>query len=97
MPGFIDGAPPHQSPGPNEKAQMQAHLEAGLHDRAFPAAAGDATSRCEITSRQGRSTAPRIIPSGQLRLEPAHAESARAEIRKMAAMGIKFHTARNRA
>ena len=33
---------------------------------------------------------PRIIPSGALRLNQHTPETARAEIRKMAAMGVKF-------
>jgi len=89
MPGFID-AHRHINTGPNEKAQMQAQLEAGyttILSGGGPAE-GNITLRDHIES--GQINGPRIIPSGQLRLANQTPESARAEIRKMAAMGIKF-------
>ena len=89
MPGFID-AHRHFNTGPNEKAQMQAQLEAGyttLLSGGGPAD-GNITLRDRIES--GQINGPRIIPSGQIRLNQHTAESARAEIRKMAAMGVKF-------
>ncbi len=49
---------------------------------------GNITLRDHIES--GQINGPRIIPSGQLRLNQHTPESARAEIRKMAAMGVKF-------
>ena len=89
MPGFID-AHRHINTGPNEKAQMQAQLEAGyttILSGGGPAD-GNITLREHIDS--GQINGPRIIPSGQLRLNQHTPESARAEIQKMAAMGIKF-------
>jgi imidazolonepropionase-like amidohydrolase len=89
MPGFID-AHRHINTGPNEKAQMQAQLEAGyttILSGGGPAD-GNITLRDHIDS--GQINGPRIIPSGQLRLNQHTPESARAEIRKMAATGIKF-------
>jgi imidazolonepropionase-like amidohydrolase len=89
MPGFID-AHRHFNTGPNEKAQMQAQLEAGyttLLSGGGPAD-GNLTLRDRIES--GQINGPRILPSGQLRLNQHTADSARAEIRKMAAMGVKF-------
>src|SRR5271167_2169253 len=89
MPGFID-AHRHINTGPDEKAQMQAQLEAGyttILSGGGPAE-GNITLRNHIES--GRINGPRIIPSGGLRLNNNAPESARAEIRKMAAMGIKF-------
>ena len=89
MPGFID-AHRHINTGPNEKAQMQAQLEAGyttILSGGGPAD-GNITLRDHIES--GQINGPRIIPSGQLRLNQHTPESARAEIRKMAAMGVKF-------
>ena len=89
MPGFID-AHRHFNTGPNEKAQMQAQLEAGyttLLSGGGPAD-GNITLRDRIES--GQINGPRIIPSAQLRLNQHTPESARAEIRKMAAMGVKF-------
>jgi len=89
MPGFID-AHRHINTGPNEKAQMQAQLEAGyttILSGGGPAE-GNITLRDHIES--GQINGPRIIPSGQLRLNQHTPDSARAEIRKMAAMGVKY-------
>jgi len=89
MPGFID-AHRHINTGPNEKAQMQAFLEAGyttILSGGGPAE-GNITLRDHIDS--GQINGPRIIPSGSLRLANNTPENARAEIRKMAEMGIKF-------
>jgi len=89
MPGFID-AHKHINTGPDEKAQMQSLLEAGyttILSGGGPAE-GNITLRDHINS--GLINGPRIIPSGSLRLNQHTPESARAEIRKMAAMGIKF-------
>lgn len=89
MPGFID-AHRHINTGPNEKAQMQALLEAGyttILSGGGPAE-GNITLRDHI--EKGIINGPRIIPSGSLRLNNNTPETARAEIRKMADMGIKF-------
>jgi imidazolonepropionase-like amidohydrolase len=89
MPGFID-AHRHINTGPNEKAQMQAQLEAGyttILSGGGPAE-GNITLRDRIES--GAINGPRIIPSGGLRLAQHTPDSARAEIRKMAAMGVRF-------
>jgi len=89
MPGFID-AHRHINTGPNEKAQMQAQLEAGyttILSGGGPAE-GNLTLRDHI--EKGQINGPRIIPSGSLRLANNSPENARAEIRKMAEMGIKF-------
>jgi imidazolonepropionase-like amidohydrolase len=89
MPGFID-AHRHFNTGPNEKAQMQAQLEAGyttLLSGGGPAE-GNITLRDRID--KGEINGPRILPSAQLRLAQHTPDSARAEIRKMAAMGVKF-------
>jgi imidazolonepropionase-like amidohydrolase len=89
MPGFID-AHRHINTGPNEKQQMQALLEAGY----TTVLSGGGPAEGNITLRdhidKGVINGPRIIPSGSLRLNNNTPESARAEIRKMAAMGIKF-------
>src|SRR3989441_11966627 len=89
MPGFIDGHR-HINTGPNEKAQMQALLEAGY----TTVLSGGGPAEGNITLRdhieKGVINGPRIIPSGSLRLNNNTPESARAEIRKMAEMGIKF-------
>jgi len=89
MPGFIDGHR-HINTGPNEKQQMQALLEAGY----TTVLSGGGPAEGNITLRdhidKGLINGPRIIPSGSLRLANHTPESARAEIRKMAEMGIKF-------
>ncbi len=89
MPGFIDGHR-HINTGPNEKAQMQALLEAGY----TTVLSGGGPAEGNITLRdhieKGLINGPRIIPSGSLRLNNNTPEMARAEIQKMAALGIKF-------
>ncbi len=89
MPGFID-AHKHINTGPDEKKQMQDLLEAGyttILSGGGPAE-GNITLRDHI--QQGVINGPRIIPSGALRLANHTPESARAEVRKMAALGIKY-------
>jgi imidazolonepropionase-like amidohydrolase len=88
MPGFID-AHRHINTGPEEKQQMQALLEAGyttILSGGGPAE-GNVTLRDHI--EKGLINGPRIIPSGRVSLTDTP-EQARAEIRNMAAMGIKF-------
>src|SRR3954471_854276 len=87
--GFID-AHRHVNTGPNEKEQMQALLDAGyttILSGGGPAE-GNITLRDHIDS--GQINGPRIIPSGSLRVANNTPENARAEIRKMAQMGVKF-------
>ena len=88
MPGFID-AHRHINTGPNEKAQMQALLEAGyttILSGGGPAE-GNITLRDHI--EKGVINGPRIIPSGAVRLNGT-VEEARAAVRKLAEMGVKF-------
>lgn len=89
MPGFID-AHRHINTGPNEKAQMQAFLEAGY--TTILSGGGPAEGNITLRDRidKGVINGPRIIPSGSLRLNNHTPETARAEIRKMAAMGVRF-------
>jgi imidazolonepropionase-like amidohydrolase len=89
MPGFID-AHRHINTGPNEKAQMQAQLEAGyttILSGGGPAE-GNLTLRDHI--EKGVINGPRIIPSGQIRLANTTPEMARDQVRKMADMGVKY-------
>ncbi len=89
MAGFID-AHKHVNTGPMEKEQMQRLLEAGY----TTVLSGGGPAEGNITLRdhieQGLINGPRIIPSGGIRLNQHTPESARAEVRKMAAMGIKW-------
>jgi imidazolonepropionase-like amidohydrolase len=89
MPGFID-AHRHFNTGPNEKAQMQAQLEAGYTTLLSGGGPAEGNMMLREHIESGQINGPRIIPSGSLRLNQHTPESARAEIRKMAAMGIKF-------
>ncbi len=77
MPGFIDGHR-HINTGPNEKAQMQALLEAGY----TTVLSGGGPAEGNITLRdhidKGLINGPRIIPSGSLRLANNTPEMARA-------------------
>jgi imidazolonepropionase-like amidohydrolase len=89
MPGFID-AHKHINTGPDEKAQMQALLEAGyttILSGGGPAE-GNITLRDHI--EKGVINGPRILPSGQVRLANNTPDMARAQIRTMAGMGVKF-------
>ena len=89
MPGFIDGHR-HINTGPNEKAQMQALLEAGYTTvlSGGGPAEGNMTLRDHID--KGVINGPRIIPSGSIRLANNTPENARMQIRQMAQQGIKF-------
>ena len=89
MPGFID-AHRHINTGPSEKEQMQAQLEAGYTTILSGGGPADGNITLKNNIESGRINGPRIIPSGQLRLNQHTPESAREEIRKMAAMGVKF-------
>jgi imidazolonepropionase-like amidohydrolase len=89
LPGFID-AHKHINTGPDEKAQMQALLEAGyttILSGGGPAE-GNLTLKDHID--KGVINGPRIIPSGQVRLRDNTPEMARAQVKKMAEMGIRF-------
>lgn len=89
MPGFID-AHRHINTGPNERAQMQAQLEAGY--TTILSGGGPAEGNITLRDRidKGEINGPRIIPSGALRLANHTPDSARAEIRRMAQLGVKF-------
>jgi imidazolonepropionase-like amidohydrolase len=88
MPGFID-AHRHINTGPNEKEQMRAFLEAGY--TTILSGGGPADGNITLRDRidQGLINGPRIIPSGRVSLTDTP-EEARVEVRKMAAMGVKF-------
>ena len=89
MPGFID-AHRHINTGPNEKAQMQAQLEAGYTTILSGGGPADGNITLRDHIEKGVINGPRIIPSGQIRLANNTPDMAREQIRKMAAMGIKF-------
>jgi imidazolonepropionase-like amidohydrolase len=89
VPGFID-AHRHVNTGPNEKDQMQALLDAGyttILSGGGPAE-GNITLRDHI--EKGVIKGPRIIPSGRLDLASGTPDAIRAEVRGLAALGVKF-------
>ncbi|MET0213779.1 MAG: amidohydrolase family protein, partial [Vicinamibacterales bacterium] len=89
LPGFID-AHRHVNTGPNEKEQMQQLLDAGyttILSGGGPAE-GNLTLRDHI--EKGAIKGPRIIPSGRVDLANNTPEMARAEVQRLAALGIKF-------
>src|SRR5262245_62457832 len=69
---------------------MQALLEAGYTTILSGGGPAEGTITLRDHIEKGLINGPRIIPSGSLRLNNNTPESARAEIRKMAEMGIKF-------
>lgn len=89
MPGFIDGHR-HVNTGPNEKDQMQQLLDAGyttILSGGGPAE-GNLTLRDHI--EKGLIKGPRIIPSGRVDLANNTPEKARAEVQRLAGLGVKF-------
>jgi imidazolonepropionase-like amidohydrolase len=90
MPGLID-AHRHINTGPDEKAQMQALLEAGYTTILSGGGPADGNLTLKDHIDKGVINGPRIIPSGRVGLLAKNTpEMARAEIRALAAMGIKF-------
>ena len=89
MPGFID-AHRHINTGPTEKAQMQALLEAGYTTVLSGGGPADGNITLRDHIDKGVINGPRIIPSGRVQLRNNTPEMARAEIRKLAEMGVKF-------
>src|SRR5881396_1725101 len=89
MPGFIDGHR-HVNTGPNEKQQMQELLDAGYTTvlSGGGPAEGNLTLKDHID--KGMIKGPRIIPSGRVDLGNNTPEKARAEVQRLAALGIKF-------
>src|SRR5436190_4895784 len=89
MPGFID-AHRHINTGPNEKQQMQALLEAGYTTILSGGGPADGNITLRDHIEQGVINGPRVIPSGRIALRGNTPDMARAEIRKLAEMGVKF-------
>lgn len=89
MPGFID-AHRHINTSPDEREEMQAQLEAGY--TTILSGGGPADGNIVLRDRieNGEINGPRIIPSGRIRLEDNTPEMARAQVRELADMGVKF-------
>src|SRR4051794_36910194 len=88
MPGYID-AHRHINTGPNEKTQMQQLLEAGYTTILSGGGPAEGNLTLKDHIEKGVINGPRIIPSGSVRLTSSP-EQARAEVHKMAELGIKF-------
>src|SRR5437870_11012327 len=89
MPGFID-AHRHVNTGPNEKQQMQALLEAGYTTILSGGGPADGNLTLKDHIEKGMIKGPRIIPSGRVDLANNTPEKARAEVQRLAGLGIKF-------
>jgi imidazolonepropionase-like amidohydrolase len=88
MPGFID-AHRHINTGPDEKAQMQALLEAGYTTILSGGGPADGNITLRDHIEQGLINGPRVIPSGRVGLDLTP-DAARAEVRRLAGLGVKF-------
>src|SRR5437870_5091059 len=89
MPGFIDGHR-HVNTGPNEKQQMQELLDAGYTTVLSGGGPADGNLTLKDHIDKGLIKGPRIIPSGRVDLADNTPEKARAEVRRLAGLGIKF-------
>jgi imidazolonepropionase-like amidohydrolase len=89
MPGFID-AHRHINTGPDEKAQMQALLEAGYTTILSGGGPADGNLALREHIERGTINGPRVIPSGRIALRNSTPDTARAEIRRMAEQGVRF-------
>jgi len=89
IPGFIDGHR-HVNTGPNEKEQMQQLLDAGYTTILSGGGPAEGNLLLKDHIEKGVIKGPRIIPSGRVELGNATVDMVRAEVRKLAALGIKF-------
>jgi imidazolonepropionase-like amidohydrolase len=89
MPGFID-AHRHVNTGPNEKEQMQALVDAGYTTILSGGGPADGNITLRDHIEKGVIKGPRIIPSGRLDLANGTPDAIRAEVRRLAGLGVKF-------
>ena len=89
MPGFIDGHR-HVNTGPDEKVQMQQLLEAGYTTILSGGGPAEGNLLLKEHIETGIIKGPRIIPSGRVDLVNNTPEKARAEVQRLAGLGIKF-------
>jgi imidazolonepropionase-like amidohydrolase len=89
MAGFIDGHR-HVNTGPDEKVQMQQLLEAGYTTVLSGGGPAEGNLILKEHIEKGIIKGPRIIPSGRLDLVNNTPEKARAEVQRLAGLGIKF-------
>jgi imidazolonepropionase-like amidohydrolase len=89
LPGFID-AHRHINTSPNEKEEMQAQLEAGYTTILSGGGPADGNLILRDRIESGEINGPRIIPSGRIGLADNTPESARAQVRELARMGVSW-------
>lgn len=89
MPGFID-AHRHINTGPAEKEQMQALLEAGYTTILSGGGPADGNITLRDRIEKGEINGPRIIPSGRIALANNTPDAARAEVRRLAQLGVRY-------
>ena len=90
MPGFID-AHRHITLRPDAKTEMQKLLEAGFTTILSGGGAPEPIVAVSQQIEKGEINGPRLIPSGTvLFLANQTPEAMRAEIRKLAALGVKY-------
>ncbi len=89
MAGFID-AHRHVNTGPNEKEQMQQLLDAGYTTILSGGGPAEGNLTLKDHIEKGLIKGPRIIPSGTVNLANNTPEKARAEVERLAGLGIKF-------
>jgi imidazolonepropionase-like amidohydrolase len=89
MPGFIDGHR-HINAGPDEKDRMQELLDAGYTTVLSGGGPAEGNIQLRKDIETGLIKGPRIIPSGRVELGNSTTDEARAGVRKLAGLGIKF-------
>jgi len=90
MPGFID-AHRHLTLRPDAKTEMQKLLEAGFTTVLSGGGAPEALVAARDQIEKGAINGPRLIPSGNVVfLANQSPDAARADIRKLAALGVKY-------
>ena len=89
MAGFIDGHR-HVNTGPDEKVQMQQLLEAGYTTILSGGGPAEGNLTLKDHIEKALIKGPRIIPSGRVDLANNTPEKARAEVQRLAGLGIKF-------
>ena len=89
MAGFIDGHR-HVNTGPDEKVQMQQLLEAGYTTILSGGGPAEGNLTLKDHIEKGIIKGPRIIPSGRVDLVDNTPEKARAEVQRLAKLGVKF-------
>ena len=89
MAGFIDGHR-HVNTGPDEKVQMQQLLEAGYTTILSGGGPAEGNLTLKDHIEKGIIKGPRISPSGRVDLVDNTPEKARAEVQRLAKLGVKF-------